>query len=79
MRLTLSVEHGGGAVGTIPAPPTEDGGLEWHLRYSQSDLTCLQAAAVVATISYLIGSEISATEACRRLRQMRRVYREAHP
>ncbi len=72
-NLTLHVEHGGGAVGSIPDPAAEaDGGLGWCLRYAPQHDNChMQAASVVATFDYLLSDAISMTEATRRLRQMR--------
>lgn len=76
-RLTKNVDHGDGAVGSIPNPAAnEEGGLEWCLRYACSDRVALGAASVIGTFEYMLGSEISANEAIRRLRQMRAAYRE---
>lgn len=76
--LTMEVEHGGGAFGSIPDPAAfEDGGLEWCLRYAPQANNCnLQAASAVATFDYLLSGNITMKEATRRLRQMRTARRD---
>jgi hypothetical protein len=77
-NLTIRVEHGDGAVGSIPDPAAfEDGGLEWCLRYAPQHHNCnLQAAGVVSTFDYLLSGNTTMKEATRRLRQMRAARRE---
>lgn len=76
--LTLHVDHGGGAVGSIPDPAAfENGGLEWCLRYAPQANNChLQAAGVVSTFDYLLSPNITMKEATRRIRQMRAARRD---
>jgi hypothetical protein len=77
-NLTITVDHGGGAHGTIPDPAAfDDGGLEWCLRYAPQANNCnLQAASVAATFDYLLSANINMKEATRRLRQMRTARRD---
>lgn len=76
--LTLQVDHGDGAVSTIPDPAVfDDGGLEWCLRYTDNGNNCrMQAASVVSSIDYLLSGNITMQEATRRLRQMRAARRD---
>tara|TARA_B100002003_G_scaffold198147_1_gene188737 strand:- start:2983 stop:3282 length:300 start_codon:yes stop_codon:yes gene_type:complete len=76
--LTMQVDHGGGAFGTMPDPAAfADGGLGWCLTYATQHHNChLQAASVVDTFDYLLSENINMTEATRRLRQMRAARRE---
>lgn len=79
-RLTLSVDVGGGAVMTILNPASfEDGGLGWQLRYGSPEAVRFVAASVVESYDYLLSSEITTTEAIRRLRAMRHVRNTQQP
>jgi hypothetical protein len=70
-KLTIQVDHGDGAVSTIPDPlAVAAGGLEWNLRYG-GDGCRPQAASVVASFDYLLSDLITLAEAQRRLRYMR--------
>lgn len=76
--LLQQIDHGGGAFGSIPdVSQYEEGGVEWCLRYAcDGNNYALQAASVVATFDYLLSEQVTAKEAMRRLRQMRRSRRE---
>lgn len=77
-NLTLHINHGGGASGTIPNPQCyADGGVVWQLNYGNCEQARWPAASIIDTFSYLISTEINMKEATRRLAQFRRAYREA--
>lgn len=76
----LVVDVGDGARMFVPQPNSRtELGLEWRLRYGDAVNMRLQAASVVASMSYLISSELSMQEATRRLRLMRAAYRAQYP
>lgn len=64
------VDCGDGAIMDMPNPYSEDS-LEWGLRYGNPERMRFVAAAVVASYSYLLSSEIPMKEAIRRLRLLR--------
>jgi len=71
-RCATEIHVGDGAVMTVPDPrANEDGGMEWRLRYACSTETRMEAASAIASYSYLLGPEITQSEAARRLRLMR--------
>lgn len=72
--MTLQVALGDGAFATIIDPRSfTDGGLEWALRYGDPETVRYAAAGVAESYDYLLSSEITMTEATRRLRELRRV------
>lgn len=76
--LTISVEHGGGAVSSIPDPRAiPDGDLAWRLRYADPRAVRLIAASVVDSFDHLLSDDIDMAEATRCLRQMRAARRSA--
>lgn len=76
--MTLYVDVGDGAEMKIPDPRSfKDGGLEWTLLYGDADAVRGVAASVIGSYDYLLSGSISTTEAIRRLRLIRGVYREA--
>lgn len=77
-NLTLEVEHGGGAYGTIPNPQSyANGGVVWRLTYGNYEQARWPATSIIDTFSALISPEINMKEATRRLAQFRRSYRAA--
>lgn len=69
------VHVGDGAFVSIP-DPSADTSLEWIARYGMVERVRFAVASILASYSYLLSDEISATEATRRLRIMRRAARE---
>ena len=74
----LVVDVGGGARMFVAAPNSmNEGSLEWRLRHGDAVAMRFQAASVVSSTSYLVSGEISMKEATRRLRIMRKSYKDA--
>jgi hypothetical protein len=75
--MTVHVPVGDGATHEIVDPRSfDDGGPEWTMRYGNSEAIRFTVAALLSSYDYLLSSEITATEAIRRLRIMRQ-YRAA--
>jgi hypothetical protein len=74
-NILIRVDHGDGAVGSIPNPRHELG-LEWALRYGNPEQVRYVAASVIETFDYLVSDGITMKEATARLRQFRRARAE---
>lgn len=71
--MTQHVDCGDGAIMDIADPRSfEDGGPEWVMRYGNPESIRYAVASLLSSYDYLLSSEISATEATRRLRLLRR-------
>ena len=71
--LTANVIIGGGAVMSIINPMSfEDGGPEWRMRYGDPIGIRYAVAGLLESYDYLLSSNLTADEAIRRLRIMRR-------
>jgi hypothetical protein len=75
----IQVDLGDGASQAIPDPRINPkGGLAWRVNYSPGDEEAMRCgASVISGLSYLLCNEISSAEACRRLRLLRKAYRNA--
>ncbi|WP_374828718.1 hypothetical protein [Paenochrobactrum pullorum] len=69
MKLTAQVDLGGGAIATIVNPQSfNDGGVIWRVRYDNCEEVRYTAAMIIESYDYLLSSDISTTEAIRRIR-----------
>ena len=70
--MTATVALGGGAYATIIDPTCfDDGGPEWVMRYGNPESIRYAVASLLATFDYILSSNITASEADRRIRLMR--------
>ena len=74
--MTLQVDCGDGAWMTIVSPQ-DDPAMEWVLRYGNAEAIRYCVAMTIASYDYLISEPITMKEATRRLRLMRKAYRDA--
>jgi len=71
-NMTATMAVGGGAFMTFVNPQSfGDGGPEWVCRYGNVEGVRYTVASLLADYDYLLSSEISTTEAIRRLRLLR--------
>lgn len=76
-RLIAEVPVGGGAVASIPNPQSyADGGIGWRLSYGNVESVRHIAVGLLDSYDYLLFDGITTKEAIRRLRLMRRAYRD---
>ncbi|MGB5901992.1 MAG: hypothetical protein WBH00_03990 [Xanthobacteraceae bacterium] len=76
--MTRQIHVGDGAYMSI-VNPWKDSGLEWQLCYGGYEVVKYVAASVVDSYDYLLSSDISMTEAIRRLRIMRAARKQLRP
>ncbi len=70
--MTAQVHLGDNAFSRVLNPlSSENGGLEWALRYGSPESVRYVAASVIASYDYLLSGVISFEEAARRLRILR--------
>lgn len=70
--MTAHVWLGDGAVATIVNPQSfANGGPEWVMRYGNPESIRYAVASIIESYDYLLSSEITSTEAIRRLRALR--------
>lgn len=70
--MTASVSLGDGAISTIIDPRSfSNGGPEWTCRYGNVESIRYTVASLLESYDYLLSSEISPTEAARRLKLLR--------
>ncbi len=75
--MAQHVECGDGAVINIIDPRSfENGGPEWIMRYGNPESIRHGVVMLLMSYDYLLSSEITTTEAIRRLRLMRQARRE---
>jgi hypothetical protein len=75
----IQVKLGDDISQAIPDPTLNPkGGLSWRVNYSPGDDEAMRCgASVIAGFQYLLSDEISMEEAIRRLRLLRKAYRDA--
>lgn len=70
--MTATVWLGDCAASAIVNPQSfEDGGVEWVMRYGNSEAVKYTAASLIESYDYLLSDEITMKEATRRLRLLR--------
>ncbi len=71
--LTVTVQFGDGAVGTIANPQSyADGGPAWRMTWGDPLSIRYSVASLLSSYDYLLSENINMAEATRRLRLMRR-------